>query len=296
MHDYRAHKKIAFHARLLERSWDDIFDREDVDSASRYLQSTLRDLMNKYFPAKTGVFLRVIHHGWLRWPKLCWRKKRKLNPTVRMDAQLILKKELMRSLQKIVTRLRVERWALRPCEKRAKRDPIQALTRTLWESLMIILQIYATMKIIPDPYPWTSRKTLLHHSSHWARFTIRSAQNKANIYCPDYIPFWVWKENAAILAPAVQAIWNLSLSTLRCPSAWKQANVFSLPKVIEMLIERKASGNKQVFVHFKITNKRWIHAGRDKAIVLPKIMYALPVYGASQVDFNHHTVFFKQMQ
>ena len=29
---------------------------------------------------------------------------------------------------------------------------------------------------------------------------------------PDNIPFWVWKENAAISAPAVQ-IWNLSLST-----------------------------------------------------------------------------------
>ena len=30
---------------------------------------------------------------------------------------------------------------------------------------------------------------------------------------PDNISFWVWKENAAISAPAVQAIYNLSLST-----------------------------------------------------------------------------------
>ena len=48
---------------------------------------------------------------------------------------------------------------------------------------------------------------------------------------PNNIPFWVWKENAAILAPAVQAIWNLSLSTQRWPSEWKQANVYPLPKV-----------------------------------------------------------------
>ena len=47
----------------------------------------------------------------------------------------------------------------------------------------------------------------------------------------DNIPFWVWKENAAILAPAVQAIWNLSLSTQRWPSEWKQASVYPLPKV-----------------------------------------------------------------
>ena len=53
MHDNREHRKIAFHAKLLEQSWDVIFDSEDVESASRYLQSTLRDLMNESFPAKT---------------------------------------------------------------------------------------------------------------------------------------------------------------------------------------------------------------------------------------------------
>ena len=44
-------------------------------------------------------------------------KKPRLNPAGRMDAQLILKKESMRSLQKIVNRLRVGRWALRPSGK-----------------------------------------------------------------------------------------------------------------------------------------------------------------------------------
>ena len=53
MHDYREHRKIAFHEKLLEQSWDVIFDSEDVESASRYLQSTLRDLMNENFAAKT---------------------------------------------------------------------------------------------------------------------------------------------------------------------------------------------------------------------------------------------------
>ena len=53
MHNNREHRKIAFHAKLLEQSWDVIFDSEDVESASRYLQSTLRDLMNENFPSKT---------------------------------------------------------------------------------------------------------------------------------------------------------------------------------------------------------------------------------------------------
>ena len=42
-----------FHAKLLEQSWDVIFDSEDVESASRYLQSTLPYLMKENFPAKT---------------------------------------------------------------------------------------------------------------------------------------------------------------------------------------------------------------------------------------------------
>ena len=102
-----------------------------------------------------------------------------------MDAQLILQKELMWLLQKIVNRLPVERWVLRPGGKRSmrcrreKKDPTHTLTRTLWENAIIILQIYVTIKIISDSSPWTSRKTFLHHSLHWARFTtLHSKQSK----------------------------------------------------------------------------------------------------------------------
>ena len=42
-----------FDAKLLEQSWDVIFDSEDVESASRYLQSMLRDLMNENVSSKT---------------------------------------------------------------------------------------------------------------------------------------------------------------------------------------------------------------------------------------------------
>ena len=48
---------------------------------------------------------------------------------------------------------------------------------------------------------------------------------------PDCLPLWVWKENAAILTPAVHALWNLSLSMQTWPAAWKEANVNPLPKV-----------------------------------------------------------------
>ena len=48
---------------------------------------------------------------------------------------------------------------------------------------------------------------------------------------PDGIPFWVWKENAAILTPVIKIIWNLSLSPQTWSIASKEANVISLPKV-----------------------------------------------------------------
>ena len=52
-----------------------------------------------------------------------------------------------------------------------------------------------------------------------------------------------------------------------------------------------------VHFNFKITKERWIQAGKDhlfKAIVLPKITYALPVYEASQVDLNTIQWFLKR--
>ena len=48
---------------------------------------------------------------------------------------------------------------------------------------------------------------------------------------PDGIPFWVWKDFAAILSPVVMNIWNMSLLTQRWPRSWKEANVSPLPKV-----------------------------------------------------------------
>ena len=95
MHDYREHRKIAFHAKLLEQSCYVIFDSEEVESASRYLHSTLHDRMNEKLPAKT-VRMSTRNPPWLR-----------LNATAQMDAQLILKKGLMRLLQKIVNHLHV---------------------------------------------------------------------------------------------------------------------------------------------------------------------------------------------
>ena len=48
---------------------------------------------------------------------------------------------------------------------------------------------------------------------------------------PDSIPYWVWRDNALLLAPVVTFIWNLSLCSYTWPEAWKESNISPLPKV-----------------------------------------------------------------
>ena len=48
---------------------------------------------------------------------------------------------------------------------------------------------------------------------------------------PDSIPYWVWRDNALLLAPVVTFIWNLSLCSYTWPEAWKESNISPFPKV-----------------------------------------------------------------
>ena len=76
---------------------------------------------------------------------------------------------------------------------------------------------------------WTPRHTHFQSSRNlkWYWHYSRSK----NIYCPDWLPFWVWRDNCPNLASVVTALWNKSLSSHTCSTAWKEANINSLPKV-----------------------------------------------------------------
>ena len=137
MHDYREHRKIAFHAKLLEQSWDVIFDSEDVESASRYLQSMLRDLMNENFPANT-VRMSTCDPPWMTpLAKALLKKKAKAKCRSPDGCPITLKEKISAIVAENRKSLASERWALRPGGKRSmrcqreKKDPTQALTRTL---------------------------------------------------------------------------------------------------------------------------------------------------------------------
>ena len=48
---------------------------------------------------------------------------------------------------------------------------------------------------------------------------------------PDNMSYWVWIDNALLLAPVVTFIWNLSLCSYTWPEAWKESYISPLPKV-----------------------------------------------------------------
>ena len=51
---------------------------------------------------------------------------------------------------------------------------------------------------------------------------------------PDNIPFWLWKEFAPELTPALTHIFNISVVTQKIPKRWKTANVRPIPKETNM--------------------------------------------------------------
>ena len=53
MRDYREHRKIVFHHKLLEQDWNHVIDNFDLDTAVSSLHSTLEKLMNECFPSKS---------------------------------------------------------------------------------------------------------------------------------------------------------------------------------------------------------------------------------------------------
>ena len=48
---------------------------------------------------------------------------------------------------------------------------------------------------------------------------------------PDGIPFWVWKEHAAIFTPVVEVLWNKSMAHQSWPKRWKEANINPQAKI-----------------------------------------------------------------
>ena len=148
---------------------------------------------------------------------------------------------------------------------------------------------------------------------------------------PDEIPNWLLKEYAELLAFPVSKIINSSFKEQRLPKIWKLADVSPLPKVkpvedlkkhlrpISLTPRLSKVAEECVVVDYvksavlnfldlsqhgavpkSSTTQALIHILQKdidhlfKAIVLPKITYGLPVFGASTSDLNAVQCFLKR--
>ena len=208
-----------------------------MESASRYSQSTLRDLMNENLPSKT-VRMSTCDPPWMTLLDKALLKKKAKAKCRSPDGYPINLKERINA---IVT----ENCKSLACGKMGSKawwKKVDVLSKRKErsnpsfdeDSVRELNHYFANLCHDEDyirPVPMDITENIPAPQLTLSQVYYALLKTKQTSTGPDNIPFWVWKDNAAILAPAVQAIRNLSLSTQRWPSTWKQANVYPLPKV-----------------------------------------------------------------
>ena len=194
-----------FDAKLLEQSWDVIFDSEDVESASRYLQSTLRDLMNENFPAKTvRIFTR--DPPWMT--PLAKAKAKCRSP----DGCPINLKDIINA---IVTENR-KSLASGKMGSKAWWKKVDALSKRKErsnpsfdeDSVRELNHYFSNLCYDEDfirPIPMDITENIPAPQLTLSQVYYALLKTKQTSTGPDNIPSWVWKENAAILARTCSA-------------------------------------------------------------------------------------------
>ena len=211
MHDYREHRKVAFHAKLLEQSWDVIFDSEDVESASRYLQSTLRDLMNENFPAKTVRISTRDPPCMTPLAKALLKKKAKAKCRSPDGCPINLKERI----NAIVTENR-KSLASGKMGSKAWWKKVDALSKRKErsnpsfdeDSVREHNHYFSNLCHDEDfirPIPMDITENIPAPQLTLSQVYYALLKTKQTSTGPDNIPFWVWKENAAILAILVNS-------------------------------------------------------------------------------------------
>ena len=182
-------------------------------------------LWMKTFQLKPCVYLRVIHHEWHRWPKLCFKKKAKAKCRSPDGCPINLKERI-----NAIVRENRKSLASGKMGSKAWWKKVDALSKRKErsnpsfdeDSVRELNHYFANLCHDEDyirPVPMDITENIPAPQLTLSQVYYALLKTKQTSTGPDNIPFWVWKENAAILAPAVQAIWNLSLSTQRWPSA-----------------------------------------------------------------------------
>ena len=220
--DYREHRMNKFHQELLEHDWNNVNRCTNVDSAAECLQSDLRRLMAQCFPAKT-VRMSSRDPPWIS--------------PLEADLQVLKLKINNLSCNNRKTLASGEKgsrswWRKVDLLTRRKDKTDLSLDKDFVQTLNLYFGnlCYDEHYIKPTTMEIDDATSAPQLTLTQVFYTLTKIKKTAT--GPDGIPFWVWKDFAAIPSPVVMNIWNTSLLTQRWPWSWKEANVSPLPKVV----------------------------------------------------------------
>ena len=63
---------------------------------------------------------------------------------------------------------------------------------------------------------------------------------------PDYLPNWILRDFADVLAGPVASIYNSSIAQATVPTIWKSADIVPLPKVNPLTEIKKTFGTRSI--------------------------------------------------
>ena len=213
MRDFREHRKITFHQKLLEHDWRHVNTGRNVDSPADCLHSDLHHLMELCFPAKT---VRMSSRD---PPRMTPLVKVLLKKKARLQARSVRGVDLEDFKAKIDKNISENRMALATGKKesRAWWRKVDVLTHrkdkdnlSLDKNFVQDFNTYFGNLCYDDNYISPTPMEIVHNASI-PQLTTSQVFNtlskiKKSATGPDGIPYWIWKEHAAILTPVVEAI------------------------------------------------------------------------------------------
>ena len=200
---------------------------QDADSATNTLNESLLSLVNKCFPVRT-VTLSSRDPSWMTsLVKYLLKKKSRANASGNVSEPIA---ENRMNWGRAETTGTMQWWRRVDNISQRKNKPQPVLK----ESFLRGLNEFFAKLCQDDSYTESSfqeidREKHLSPRLNETEVMLALSKIKKTVSGPDSIPYWVWRDNALLLAPVV--IWNLSLCSYTWPEAWKESNISQLPKV-----------------------------------------------------------------
>ena len=229
LRDYREHRKIKFHQGITEQNWIQINDM-DLEDAVDFVHSTIESLMDECFPSKM-VKMSSRDPPWMSpLVKLLLKKKSRCQKNGGRGVS-----DLTEKIGRIISenRRKLASGKLGSCSWWKKVDvltlreenPACCLDDEFICGLNDFLANLCFDNSYIKPIPAVvdadvSVPQLTNRQVHHALSKIKRTATG-----PDGIPFWVWKDYAAIFTSVIGTLWNKSLAQQKWPSRWKEANI-----------------------------------------------------------------------